>query len=29
MPPWVVAIVIVVVIASRLQWIRDYWKRRR
>jgi hypothetical protein len=29
MPPWVVIVVIVVVVASRMGWIRDYWRRRR
>ena len=29
MAPWVVVVVAVVVIAARVQWVRDYWRRRR
>jgi hypothetical protein len=29
MAPWVVVVVIVAVVASRIAWLRDVWKNRR
>jgi hypothetical protein len=29
MPLWVVVVVVVLVVASRLAWLRDLWKRKR
>jgi hypothetical protein len=29
MEPWVVILIVVVVVASRISWLRDVWKKRR
>jgi hypothetical protein len=29
MPAWVVIVIIVVVVGSRVEWIRDFFNRRR
>jgi hypothetical protein len=27
--PWVVVVIVVALIAARVQWARDYWNRRK
>jgi hypothetical protein len=29
MAPWVVVVIVVVIVASRVAWLRDAWKNRR
>jgi hypothetical protein len=29
MRPWVVIFIVVIVIASRISWLRETWKKRR
>jgi hypothetical protein len=29
MPPWLVIVIIVVVVASRIAWMADMWNRKR